>query len=243
MLLGRYPDEEAQLRRRAVLDSASANTEIVFRVLAGSFFDNRSGVLQASHIVPEVCKAAVQAERDGADAVVPFGTLDPGVDSARHLVDIPVVGAGRAGYHLAATVGMRIGTIVYLDENIPYSRRLLRQFDMEKFVVAIKGVNIGMAEATDRRAIMRERLIDIGRWMVSEYGADVIFPQGVTMIPVQFPAWEIAEEIGVPVIDALAASIRTAETLIDMRVKNSRAAYVKLDSEQVHARAEKSLPS
>jgi len=236
VLFGRYPKEEAELRRQAVLNSASPDTEIVFKVLDGSFFDNRSGALQASFIVPEVCKAAIQAERDGADAVVPFGTLDPGVDSARHLVDIPVVGAGRAGYHLAATVGMRIGTIVYLDENIPYSRRLLRRFAMEKFVVAIKGVNIGLAEATDRRAALRERLVDIGRWMVSEHGADVIFPQGVTMIPVQFSAAEIAQEIGVPVIDALAASIRTAETLIDMGVKNSRAAYVGFDSEQVLAR-------
>jgi hypothetical protein len=43
---------------------------------------------------PEETERRQKAEADGFNAVVPFGTLDVGVEMSRNLVRIPVVGAG-----------------------------------------------------------------------------------------------------------------------------------------------------
>lgn len=225
VLHGHYPPEELARRQNAVLRCASAGTEINFVELDTSFYLEGTGAASAMFITPAICRAAVQAEADGADAVVPFGTLDPGVEAARHFVDIPVVGAGQAGYHLASMLGQRIAVLVYRRESIPNSTRLARANGVERSVVSYQGVGVGLEQAADRRQELRERIISLTRKAIEEFDADVMFPQGVTMIPVHFSAEEIAKEVGVPVVDALAASVSTAELLVSTGVKNSRIAY------------------
>src|SRR5436190_72223 len=61
---------------------------------------NNGGTLAL--IVPAVVERIVQAEAEGYDAVVQYGTFDPGTEAARHFVRIPVVGTGRAGLLAAA---------------------------------------------------------------------------------------------------------------------------------------------
>jgi Asp/Glu/hydantoin racemase len=48
---------------------------------------------------------------------------------------------------------------------------------------------------------------------------------GVTMVPVQFSAAEFSKELGVPVLDALATSIQTAEMMVRTGVIHSMKTY------------------
>ena len=51
---------------------------------------------------------------------------------------------------------------------------------------------------------------------------------GVTMVPVHYSAAEFAVELGVPVLDALATSIQTAEMMVRMGVTHSPRSYPRL---------------
>ncbi len=64
-------------------------------------------------VAPAAGRAVVAAEKDGYDAVVAWGTLDLGVEEARHLVDIPVVGPGQIAVNIATTLCQRFGIIAY----------------------------------------------------------------------------------------------------------------------------------
>ena len=64
--------------------------------------------LQAS---AEVIKYVQQAEADGYDALISWCGGDPGVEEARTLVDIPVVGPGEAMHLIASSMGKKVGRI------------------------------------------------------------------------------------------------------------------------------------
>lgn len=64
--------------------------------------------LQAS---AEVIKHVKPAEIDGYDAIISWCGGDPGVDEARTLVDIPVIGPGEAMELLASLMGKKVGRV------------------------------------------------------------------------------------------------------------------------------------
>ena len=59
-----------------------------------------------------VCRKAVDLAGQGFDAIVGTAFLDNGLDAARELVDIPVVGPAQTTLYLAATLANRFGIIM-----------------------------------------------------------------------------------------------------------------------------------
>jgi allantoin racemase len=230
VVMGEYPPEEGERRRQAVIKCASQGTEIDFRVVQATFFRRSNSEANALSTGPLVAQAAQEAEASGYDAVVPFGTLDVGVELSRNLVRIPVVGAGQSVLHLGAQLSDRLGVISYEEKSIPFMRKHMRLWRVHDSVVAIRAINVPLAESTKQRTAIRERFINIGRELVEQAGAEVIVAMGVTMVPVHYSAAEMAAEIGVPVLDALAASIQTAEMMVRMGVTHSTKTYPRIES-------------
>jgi allantoin racemase len=225
VVMGEYPAEETERRRQAVLKCASPGTQIEFEVVRGTFFKRSNSQANALTVAPLVGESAQKAEAQGFEAVVPFGTLDVGVELARNLVRIPVVGAGQSVLHLGAQLSDRLGVVSYEDKSIPFMRKNMRAWGVDHYVVAIRAINIPLADSTKERASMRERFIDVARYLIDQAGAEVIVPMGVTMVPVHYPAADFSAELGVPVLDALAASIQTAEMMVRMGVTHSAKTY------------------
>jgi allantoin racemase len=225
VVMGEYPTEEGERRRQAVLKCASPGTEIEFGVIKATFFRRSNSQVNSLSAGPLVAEVAEKAEADGCDAVVPFGTLDPGVELARNLVRIPVVGAGQAVMHLAVQLSNRLGVIAYEDKSIPFMRKQMHAWRVSDSVVGIRSVEIPLAESTKNRAAMRERFIKIARDLIDSHDAEVIVPMGVTMVPVQYSPQEFEKELGVPVMDALKTSIQTAEMMVRMRLSHSTKTY------------------
>src|SRR3970282_1652479 len=113
VVMGEYPPEERERRRAAVLKCASPGTEIGFGVIKATFFVRANAQINALTAGPLVAEIAQRAETDGFDAVVPFGTLDAGVELARNLVRIPAVGAGQSVMHLGAQLSNRLGVVAF----------------------------------------------------------------------------------------------------------------------------------
>jgi Asp/Glu/hydantoin racemase len=65
----------------------------------------------------------------------------------------------------------------------------------------------------------------MSRDLVEGDDAEIIVPMGVTMVPVQYAAAEFSRELGVPVLDALATSIQTAEMLVRTGAVHSLKTY------------------
>jgi len=225
VVMGEYPPEERERRRQAVLRCASPGTDIGFDVIKATFFRHSNSQVNSLSAGPLVAEIAVNAEADGYDAVVPFGTLDAGVELARNLVKIPVVGAGQSVLHLGAQLSNRLGVVAYEDKSVPFMRKQMHAWRVADFVVGIRGIGIPLPESTKNRDIMRSRLIEVARSLITDFDAEIIVPMGVTMVPVQYSPQEMEQELGVPVMDALKTSIQTAEMLVRMGLTHSPRTY------------------
>jgi len=225
VVMGEYPPEETERRRSAVLKCASPGTEIGFAVIKATFFKHSNSQVNSLSAGPLVAEIAVKAEADGFNAVVPFGTLDAGVELARNLINIPIVGAGQSVLHLGAQLSSRLGVIAYEDKSIPFMRKQMHAWRVADCVVGIRGIGIPLPESTKNREAMRSRFIDSARELIDKYDAEVIVPMGVTMVPVQYSPAEMARELGVPVMDALMTSIQTAEMMVRMGLAHSVRTY------------------
>ncbi len=225
VVMGEYPPEEGERRRQAVLRCASPGTEIGFGVIKATFFRRSNSQVNSLSAGPLVAEVALKAEAQGYDAVVPFGTLDAGVELARNLVRIPVVGAGQSVLHLGAQLSNRLGVIAYEEKSIPFMRKQMHAWRVADSVVAMRSVQVPLMESTKNRDAMRERFIRVAREMIDDHDVEIIVPMGVTMVPVQYAPAEFEKDLGVPVMDALKTSIQTAEMLVRMSLTHSARTY------------------
>jgi allantoin racemase len=228
--MGEYPPEEGERRRQAVLNCASPGTEVGFAVIKATFFRRSNSQVNSLSAGPLVAEVAVKAEADGYDAVVPFGTLDAGVELSRNLVRIPVVGAGQSVMHLGVQLSNRLGIIAYEEKSITFMRKQLHAWRVADSVVGIRSIQIPLPESTKSRNAMRQRFIEVARDLIDNYDAEILVPMGVTMVPVQYAPAEFEKELGVPVMDALKTSIQTAEMLVRMGLTHSTRSYPRVPS-------------
>lgn len=221
-----YTEEEVEARRRVLLAHASPGThvELGFAERGKCFTDPTPLQSDVDFAAPWVAKKAKEAEEAGYDAVMSHGYYDVGVDAAKHLVSIPVVGPGRTTVHVAAMLADRIGMIVTHDWGISVVRRLLRSWGVENLFTPIRAINIPMLEVRTRKEENRERVITLARRAVEE-GAELILPFCLVNIPVHMSPKEVEDAVGVPVLDGDAISIRIAEMLVGLGLSHSRKTY------------------
>jgi allantoin racemase len=225
VVMGEYPPAEGEHRRQAVLKCASPGTEIGFDTIKATFFRHSNSQVNSLSAGPLVAEVAIKAEANGYDAVVPFGTLDAGVELSRNLVKIPVVGAGQSVLHLGAQLSNRLGVVAYEDKSVPFMRKQMHAWRVADYVVGIRGIGIPLPESSKNRDAMRGRFIEVARYLIDQCDAEIIVPMGVTMVPVQYSPREMEQELGVPVMNALKTSIQTAEMLVRMGLTHSRRTY------------------
>jgi allantoin racemase len=223
--LAQYPDDERARREEAMRNAAPYGQDVMFVDIQTSVYVKGLTDYHRMLAAPLVAQAAVEAEKAGAAAVIPYGTLDLGIEEARHVVDIPVLGPGRSGTHMAANLGRRISIICYDQPHVVMFRRLLTSWGFTDEITSIRPVNITVTDMSKDVAALRRAFVEQSKRAIEEEGAEVILPLGMTMVPVLIPASELTEEIGVPVVDPIAAAISMASCLSATGAKNSRVAY------------------
>ncbi len=176
-------------------------------------------ILEAPSIIAKI----FWASENGYDAVVSSNTFDPGVDGARLAVNIPVIGPLRATMHVALTLADRVGVTVPLKTHVPYTRRILRAYGLERFVTDIvpidiyRGVQQRKDEIFDKTATLIRSMVD--------RGAEIILPLGGALIPYVVDPDDLARETGVQVLNTKACSIAMAEMCVRFGMTQSNLTY------------------
>lgn len=224
MLMNRYTPGQLEQRRSAVLAAVSEGVTVDFAAVEESAGGAAVTHLHRAMVAPAFARAALAAEQDGYDAVVTWGTLDLGVEEARHAVRIPVLGPGRVGANIAAMLVDRFAVLCYGANQVVMFRKMLDGWGVGGRVTSVRHVDMRPMEIPDQRDEVRRRFVAQAR-DAAEQGAELILPLGFSMVPVTLSAAQLGEEIGLPVLDPLAAVMRLAEALAASGYSNSRAAY------------------
>jgi allantoin racemase len=175
--------------------------------------------------VPSLVKKVIEAERTGFDAVVFSNTFDPGVEVARCAVRIPVIGVLRAACHFAASIADNFGLIAPLDSHAIYTRHIIDNYRMGRFVSGIKAINTYETGDLSRyHDLLVERIVAVGKELI-EQGAHAIIPLGARLVPYVVTPLELEAELKVPVINTELVGIRQAETLVMGKNSHSIKSY------------------
>lgn len=175
-------------------------------------------------LTPAIIKKALEAQEQGFDAVLITNTYDPGVEAARFVVRIPVVGAGgRASCHLASMLSDRIGIIVPFESHIANTSRLMQSYGLSGFISSFVAADPPIEKDAPLEEVLRCFEI-AGKKCVNE-GAQIILPLCGLFVPQTISAQALAERVGIQVIDTLAVGMGLTELLIRMGLTHSDRAY------------------
>jgi allantoin racemase len=174
-----------------------------------------------SIVAQEVIPLITQAERNNYDAVVIACFSDPGLEEARELVRIPIVGIGEASILLAASLGHQFSIIVILKNSIPRAERLVHQLGLSLKLASVRTIGMGVVALEQDRGRGTRLILDQCKRALEEDGAELIVLGCAGMSGL---AKTLQRELGVPVIDPTVAALKMAEALVDMGITHSKVA-------------------
>lgn len=156
-----------------------------------------------------------QAERDGYDGAIIGCFYDPGLDVAREITDKLVVAApAESCVHIAASLGHTFSVIVTVDKAIPKMRENVVKYGFKEHLASFKSIGLGVRDLQEDRTETARRMKALAKEAVQTDLAEVII-LGCT---IQFGFYkELQEYLGVPVLDAILATLKYAELLIELR--------------------------
>jgi allantoin racemase len=179
------------------------------------------GYSYATHLADlQVIENIITAEREGYDAVAISCFLDPGLEVARSMVDIPVVSSCETSLLISSMLGHSFGFLT-LDETMAgFLRKLVVRHgfgDRVKMVAAmdppideheLDSAFAGSPAFVARFSAQAERMV--------AQGADVVIPaEGV--LNVALVRNGVRAVAGAPVLDSYGSLIALAETMVRLR--------------------------
>jgi len=162
--------------------------------------------------------AGIAAEETGFDAYAIMSIPEPALRQTRALIDIPVVGYGESAMLVARMLGERMGALIFIEGMAPVIEEnaarvgLAAKFGGARFV----GFTFNdVLKAYDEPASLLERFHTAARAMIAD-GVDVIIP-GEAPLCALLMKHGVTRVDDVPIVDALGATIKMAEAMVDLR--------------------------
>jgi allantoin racemase len=177
------------------------------------YFD---GALSVIGVMEEVLRSA-KGEKVDAFILACFG--DPGLEALRELTDIPVVGIAEAAIFLSCFLAPKFSVITVIPRVVVPMEQIVRKYGVSERLASVRATKLSVLEFLEdleggKRALMQE-----GRLAVEEDGAEVLLLGCAGMAGLD---GEMEKEVGVPVIDGVAAAVKIAEGLVDLNKRTSK---------------------
>jgi allantoin racemase len=169
--------------------------------------------------VPGVLAAVSDGAAAGVDAFVIACFGDPGLYAARELTAAPVIGIAEAAMRSAAYLTRRFSVVTTLSRTVPHARELTHRYGVADLCGGIHACEVPvldleldpdarervMAECRRALAIDRSEAIVLGCAGMADFCS------------------QLSRELGVPVIDGVAAATATAVALVRLGLRTSKA--------------------
>ena len=176
---------------------------------------------------PATIARIVEAERQGADAVVIDCMGDPGLFGARECVSIPVLGPMQTAMGVAAMMGHKFSVVTVLRRTVPMIETQAAIYGMTSKLASARSVDIPVLELDKDLAATQRALISEARKAVLEDGADTIIFGCTGMLGCAEAVHEGLRKDGlnVPVIDSVPTAVNVAAALVRSKLSHSKQAY------------------
>ena len=220
-------DERGLANRRTQQNSVKLGPDIEFDyrpVKAGpALYDSHHDYILADMSMFE---AGLTAEEDGYDAVCIDTMSDSGVNALRSVLDIPVIGPGKASYLTALMLGSKFSVLTQWDPWMGLYKKGLQEYGLADKCASIRSINVPPDVENllgGKEEDVFPKLVEAGLRCVDD-GGEVICLGSTTMHQAHA---HLAENLPVPVINPGPLTYKLAELMLGLRLTQSRRAYPK----------------
>jgi Asp/Glu/hydantoin racemase len=205
---------EAQLKR--ILDPGTSYT-----------FNTTSPPATTTHALTEFriaaafVRGALEAERQGYDAMAITHFQDAGLAEVKSVAQIPVLGLGETTLFHACTLGRKLGLVTINPAFIPWHEDQVIRYGLQSRVVGVRAVNARVSDFIDAFANKEAFAKLRPQWekecrALLAAGADVIVPAGG--LPMMLYGAEKGANIdGAPIVNGITLIAKQAETMVRLR--------------------------
>ena len=179
-----------------------------------------------SFYMPGVVTKVKEAEEEGYDAVIIDCFTDSGLESCKITAGIPVIGPAETSLHLSCLLADRFGMITPMEEGIPFHWRQAGNYGLADRIISIRAINMSPDEISNNKDKAEKRLLTLAREMVTE-GAQLILVGCMGIFPSLGigSADKLSKKGIAPFIDPLSITLKTAEMLISLSLRQSKIAF------------------
>lgn len=171
-----------------------------------------------------IVERIIEAEKEGYDAAMVGCFLDPGVSEARGIVNIPVVGIAESSMHLACLLGRKFAIVS------PDSPSVISETEEEirfhglqdrTIVRPVRGISMSVEDIFLKGGLQNpkpisDNIVQKAKECVED-GANVVIVgcNGLAPFCTVSGVTRVGED-EIPLIDCVAAGIKTAEMIVDL---------------------------
>jgi allantoin racemase len=169
--------------------------------------------------IPPTLELVREAEAQGYDAVVLACFSDPGLDAAREVASIPVVGIEEATLHVAAMLGHRFSIMTSRAERVPAKTDDVARHGLSLRLASVRPLEMSVLEMDAEPERAKARILEVAGRAVQEDGAEVII---LGCAGLAGYAGEIQRALGVVVLDPSPIALKMAEVFVTLRLRHSK---------------------
>lgn len=171
----------------------------------------------------EVLANVERATREGFDAFLIGNIADPGLDEAREITDMPVLGLCETAVHLASTLGANFALIAGNEKHAPKIVDNVGRYGLAGKLHSVRYMKMprlldldkGFGDPAARARMVKEFLAAAGE--AAEEGAEVVIP-GIGVFMTLLGGERVHAVNGmVPILNGVTALVKSAEAAVRMR--------------------------
>jgi allantoin racemase len=180
------------------------------------------GYYDEAFALPGLLREIAAAERAGAHAAVIACFDDTGLDAARAMAQIPVIGICEAALTVAGFIAKRFTVVTTMERSRVPIEELVQRYGMAGRA-RVRAANIAVLALEDPNSGARDKLRNEIVRAMAEDNAEAIVLGCAGMADL---AHTLSREFGLPVIDGVGAAVKQAEALVALGLRTSkRGAY------------------
>lgn len=158
---------------------------------------------------------------EGHDGVIVACFGDPGLEAAREIAPVPVVGIAEAAMLTTLPLARRFSVVAALDRAHPLMEDTVRRHGLEARCASVRTTGLAVLELEHDPIATEDAIVAAARRAVEEDHAEAICLGCAGMAGLDE---RVATRVGVPVIDGVAAAVSLLEGLVHAGLTTSRAA-------------------
>jgi allantoin racemase len=167
--------------------------------------------------VPGLLTEIMQGERDRFDGYVIACFGDPGLEAAREVARGPVIGIAEAAMHLVSFLGRSFSVVTTLERSTGRTWELAEKYGMARFCRGVHPCDVAVLDL-DTDPDVRKIITETALRAVESDKSDAILLGCAGMADL---CKDISDEIGLPVIDGVAAATVLVESMIRLGLRKS----------------------